>query len=165
MGMITSGNAASYESWARSNGSSCLRSMLLIESKSLSHVTQTQGEGTFMKQGSRVGLAVGFLFVFTFVFSLIGPAALAQMPQPFSADFSSASPDGMKKTGKWFFSPPKMRIDMNMPQGNGPLSGNVSMIIDGSTHTSYMVMPQAQMYMEIEASGARDMQGLRNLES
>jgi len=118
-----------------------------------------------MKQGSRVGLAVGFLFVFTFIFSLIGPAALAQMPQPFSADFSSASPDGMKKTGKWFFSPPKMRIDMNMPQGNGPLSGNVSMIIDGSTHTSYMVMPQAEMYMEIEASGARDMQGLRNLES
>jgi hypothetical protein len=115
-----------------------------------------------MKRCLRVGLAVSSLFVFCI---LASSSALAQKPQPFSADFSSAGADGIKKTGKWFFSPPKMRIDMTMPQGGGPFSGNVTMIIDGATHVSYMVMPQAQMYMEIKASGERDMQGVRNLES
>jgi Domain of unknown function (DUF4412) len=116
-----------------------------------------------MKQCIRVGLAVWFSFIFVFVWA--GSSALAQAPQPFSADFSSTGADGMKKTGKWFFSPPKMRIDMTMPQGNGPFDGNVTMIIDGSTHISYMVMPQAKMFMEIQATGANDVQGLRNLES
>ena len=58
-----------------------------------------------------------------------------------------------------------MRVDMTMPQGNGPFSGNVTMIIDSKTHVSYMLMPQAKMYMEIQPSGARDVQGMRNLES
>jgi hypothetical protein len=119
----------------------------------------------FMKQCTRVGLAIWSVFVLIFIFNVVGVPALAQMPQPFSADFSSTSPDGMKKTGKWFFAPPKMRMDMTVPQGNGPFGGNVTMIIDGNTHTSYMLMPQAQMYMEIEASGPRDVQGVRNLES
>lgn len=53
---------------------------------------------------------------------------------------------------------------MSMPQGN-PFGGNLSMIIDGASHTGYMLMPQAQMYMEIHAEGSTDVQGMRNLES
>jgi hypothetical protein len=111
----------------------------------------------------RVCVAVCVLFI------LAGLSAQAQRPQPFSADFATTSASGVKTTGKWFFSPPKMRMDMTAPaqsKGNGsPFGGNVSMIIDGTTKTSYMLMPQAQMYMEFQAEGSRDMQGMRNLES
>jgi outer membrane lipoprotein-sorting protein len=114
-------------------------------------------------QRVRIQLTVLVLFV------LASVAAQAQKPQPFSADFASTSANGRKTTGKWFFSPPKMRMDMTTPpeaQGKGsPFGGNVSMIIDGTTKTSYMLMPQAHMYMEIQATGAQDMQGMRNLES
>jgi hypothetical protein len=112
-----------------------------------------------MKQCIRVSLAVLFLV-------LASSWARAQKPQPFSADFSSTSADGMKKTGKWFFSPPKMRMDITMAQGgSSPFGGNVSMIIDGNAHINYMLMPEQHMYMEIEATGTRDVQGVRNLES
>jgi hypothetical protein len=113
-------------------------------------------------QRVRIHLAVLVLFV------LAGLPALAQRPQPFSADFATTSANGTKNSGKWFFSPPKMRMDMTAPaqsKGSNPFGGNVSMIIDGSTKTSYMLMPQAQMYMEIQAEGPRDAQGMRNLES
>jgi hypothetical protein len=112
-----------------------------------------------MKQRIRVSLAIFVLF-------LASSWARAQKPQPFSADFSTTTADGMKKTGKWFFSPPKMRMDITMAQGgSNPFGGNVSMIIDGSTHVNYMLMPEQHMYMEMQASGARDAQGVRNLES
>jgi hypothetical protein len=110
----------------------------------------------------RVCVAVCVLFI------LAGLSAQAQRPQPFSADFATTSASGMKTTGKWFFSPPKMRMDMTTPaqgKGNSPFGGNVSMIIDGTTKTSYMLMPQMQMYMEMQAEGSRDTQGMRNLES
>jgi outer membrane lipoprotein-sorting protein len=113
-------------------------------------------------QKVRIQLAVLALFV------LASVAAQAQMPQPFSADFSSTTPNTPAKTGKFYFSQSKMRMDMTMPQGQGkgsPFGGNVSMIINSTTHTSYMLMPQAHMYMEIQATGAQDMQGMRNLES
>jgi hypothetical protein len=59
-----------------------------------------------------------------------------------------------------------MRMDITMAQGgDNPFGGNVSMIIDGSTHINYMLLPAQRMYMQIEATGARDAQGLRNLES
>jgi Domain of unknown function (DUF4412) len=120
-----------------------------------------------MKQGIRFGLA-RVLFVSIFVFVVAGLSALAQKPQPFSADFATSTPNGIKMTGRWFFSPPKMRMDMTSPaqsKGTSPFGGNMSMIIDGSTKTSYMLMPQAQMYMEMQAQGSRDMQGMHNLES
>jgi hypothetical protein len=117
-----------------------------------------------MQKCTRVGLAAWFLVV-VFIFNFAGSRIMAQTPQPFSADLLSVSPDGVKKTGKWFFSSPKMRVDMTMPQGKGPFGGNVTMIIDGSSHNGYMLMPQAGMYMEIQATGGRDMQGMRNLES
>jgi hypothetical protein len=110
----------------------------------------------------RIHLAVFVLLV------LAGLPALAQRPQPFSADFSTTTANGTKTSGKWFFSPPKMRMDMTTPaqgKGNSPFGGNVSMIIDGTTKTTYMLMPQAQMYMEIQAEGPRDTQGMRNLET
>src|SRR5215469_13222928 len=69
-------------------------------------------------------------------------------PQPFSADFSVKTKNGSTMGGKWFFSPPKMRMDMTqMPESaaKSPLGGNMSMIIDGSTQTSYMLMPAMQM--------------------
>jgi hypothetical protein len=112
-----------------------------------------------MKQCIRVSLSVLLLV-------LASSWAHAQKPQPFSADFSTTTPDGAKKTGKWFFSSPKMRMDITMAQGGGnPFGGNVSMIIDGSTHISYMLMPEQHMYMEMQATGDRDAQGVRNLES
>ena len=91
------------------------------------------------------------------------------VPQPFSADVSTTTKNGTKMGGKWFFSPPKMRMDMTqMPEnaGKSPM-GNVSMIIDGSTQTSYMLMPQMQMYMEIHANSpqGRMNPGMSNLQN
>jgi len=116
-----------------------------------------------MKQCTRFGPAVWFTFILVVAFA--GSPAMAQTPQPFSADFSSTSPTSGTKTGKWFSSPPKMRVEMTMPQDSGPYSGDVTMIIDGKTHAGYVLMPQAHMYMEIQPNGARDEQGMRNLES
>lgn len=63
-------------------------------------------------------------------------------PQPFSADFASTSSNGKKTNAKMYFSPPNMRWDAN---SNGQ---NVSMIVDGSTQTSYMIMHDRHMYIE-----------------
>lgn len=112
-----------------------------------------------MKQHIRAIVMVGFLLV------LAGASAIAQMPQPFSADFTQGTANGRKVTGKWYLSGPKMRMEMNAPQQakSGPFGGNMVMIVDSGTKTAYMLMAQAQMYMEIPASGARDMQGMQNL--
>jgi hypothetical protein len=78
-------------------------------------------------------------------------AALAQMPQPFSADYSTTSANGnANMKGKFFFSPPKVRMDMadtGQRQG-GPFGGKMSMIMDGDAKMAYMLMPEQQMYME-----------------
>ena len=76
----------------------------------------------------------------------------AQKPQPFSADFSNTNPNGEKITGKIYFSPPNRRIDVSsMPEARGP-RGPVSIIWNGSTQTTYMLMQQQQMYMEFHAN-------------
>lgn len=88
-------------------------------------------------------------------------------PQPFSADFAATTHNGQKMMGKWYFSAPKMRIDMtSMPQsgqGRNPFGDNMAMIFDGSTGTSYMLMPQMQMYMEMRGNSERMSPGMANL--
>lgn len=92
----------------------------------------------------------------TLSFAIMLYAAFAQMPgQPqFSADMKMTNqhmPDGM--TGKLFFDAGKMRMDMQMAAGRGPMGGNVSMIHNGATKTSYMLMNDEKMYMEMKSNG------------
>ena len=114
-----------------------------------------------MKNRMTIRLAVCALLVFAV------SALYAQMPQPFSADMTTTMAGGQQKmSGKIYFSPPKMRFDMTaMPESHGqsPFGGNMSMIIDGSTQSSYMLMPQQQMYMEFHGTSDRMNPGARNL--
>jgi outer membrane lipoprotein-sorting protein len=74
-------------------------------------------------------------------------AVQAPQPQPFSADMTmTTGKGGENMTGKVFFSLPKTRMDMT---AHGQ---NMSMITNGSTQTSYMVMHQQHMYMEMHAN-------------
>jgi hypothetical protein len=74
-------------------------------------------------------------------------AVQAPQPQPFSADLTVTSPkNGENVTGKIYYSLPKMRWDMN---AHGQ---NVSMITNSGTQTSYMIMHQQHMYMEMHAN-------------
>ena len=107
-----------------------------------------------MKTISRLGIA----------FVILTACAFAQapgMPQ-FSADMKMTNqrmPDGVN--GKLFFDKGKMRMDMNMPQGRGPMGGNVSMIHDTEKKTSYMLMNDQKMYMEMAGGGGRMGRGPR----
>ena len=86
--------------------------------------------------------------------------ALAQTPQPFSADFTTTMQNGNRTTGKWFFSPPKMRIDVtSMGNSDNPMS----VIIDSGTQTTYMLMPQQQMYIETHGTSGQTPAGLSTL--
>lgn len=77
------------------------------------------------------------------------PAAQAQMPTlpQFSADMhvSHAGGRGESVDGKVYFGGKKIRMDMNS-QGH-----EMEMINDLGAKTSYMIMPQQQMYMEFHA--------------
>src|SRR5262250_177227 len=102
-----------------------------------------------------------------FILLILGVlSARGQMPQPFSADVTISMANGRKMTGKYYFSPPKFRMDMNsMDKAQGPFGGNVSMIMDLTTQTSYMLMPQMQMYMETHGTSDRMSPGMKNLEN
>jgi outer membrane lipoprotein-sorting protein len=93
----------------------------------------------------RLSLAIALCIVL-----FLAIPALAQMPQPFSADMSSTSANGnVNMKGKVFFSLPKFRMDMaDTGERHGPFGGKMSMIVDGDTKTAYMLMPEQQMYME-----------------
>lgn len=116
-----------------------------------------------MKRNTLVQLILCTAFALT-----VSPVCIGQLgaPQPFSADFATTTHNGQKMTGKWYFSTPKMRIDMtSMPQpsqGRNPFGGNMAMIFDGSTGTSYMLMPQMQMYMEMHGNSDRMSPGMAN---
>jgi hypothetical protein len=71
---------------------------------------------------------------------------LAQLPGavPFSGDLTIKSKSGEAMTGKMYFSGSKMRWDMN---AKGRES---AMLVDFPTQTSYMIMPQQKMYMEMK---------------
>lgn len=94
------------------------------------------------------------------VLPLLSISVLAQMPQPFSADMSSTSANGnVNMKGKAFFSLPKMRMDMadNGQRQGGPFGGKMSMIVDGDAKVAYMLMPEAQMYMEFPVDAKNPM--------
>ena len=100
------------------------------------------------------------------VLLLVASAAFAQMPQPFSADFTTSTHNGEKVTGKWFFSTPNMRVDMNSMPGRdqGPMAGPVSMIADAASQTNYMLLHGPHMYMEFHGDRQNSMSpGLRDL--
>lgn len=75
-----------------------------------------------------------------------------QMPQPFSADYSTTSASGnLNMTGKAYFSLPRMRMDINSAGSGrqaGPFGGKMGMIVDVPAKTMYMLMPEQRMYME-----------------
>jgi outer membrane lipoprotein-sorting protein len=75
----------------------------------------------------------------------------AQRPQPFSADIAISAPKGENMNGKIYMNLPRSRWDMT---SHGQ---NVSMITDGSTQTSYMIMHQQRMYMEIHGNQSNPM--------
>ena len=84
------------------------------------------------------------------VAALATPAAQAQMPTlpQFSADMHiNAGGRGESTDGKIYFGGKKIRMDMNM-RGQA-----AQMINDLTTQTTYMIMPQQQMYMEFHAGG------------
>jgi hypothetical protein len=86
--------------------------------------------------------------------------ALAQMPQPFSADMSTTSANGnVNMKAKVFISVPKMRFDMSeTDQRQNSLFGHkMNMIVDGDSNMAYILMPDAQMYMEFLADAKNPM--------
>ncbi len=90
-----------------------------------------------MKQRAYVKPALCILLLLA-----IAPA-WAQMPQPFSADYSTTSANGEDKVaGKMYFSMPRIRIDYSA-RGQ-----NMAMIVDSTAHVMYFIMPAQQLYME-----------------
>lgn len=100
-----------------------------------------------MKQNLFARLAACML-----LFLAVSAAFGYQMPQPFSADTSTTSANGnLNMSGKMYISMPRMRMDMNNA-GNGkaagPFGGKMSIIVDATAKTMYMLMPEQHMYME-----------------
>jgi Domain of unknown function (DUF4412) len=87
-------------------------------------------------------------------------SALAQMPQPFSADMSTTSNSSVQMKGQFHFSAPNIRMDMTdtgAQRRGGPGGGKMSMIVDGAKKTSYTLMHDQQMYMELSANSVSPM--------
>jgi len=82
-----------------------------------------------------VGVGIVFIFICT--------QAFAQFPTPFTADMSFKAKTGDAMTGKYYVSNSKMRMDMNA-RGH-----DMSTITDPATKTSYMLIHQQKMYMEV----------------
>ena len=79
-------------------------------------------------------------------------------PQPFSADYSMTIIGGDKTTGKLYFAPPKMRIDVTsrpQKQSMGPFGGNMTFIMDSSTQVADILVPQMQIYVEVYGNSSR----------
>lgn len=72
-------------------------------------------------------------------------------PQPFSSDMAVTTKTGEKMPGKFYFSPPKLRMDMSS-RGH-----DVAVITDGKTQTSYIIMSEQHMYMEMHAGQSSPM--------
>jgi hypothetical protein len=79
--------------------------------------------------------------------------ALAQMPQPFSADFSTTSANGnVHVKGKFFVSVPNMRMEMadyGQRQTADAFGVETTIIADVTTKMAYMLRPEQQTYMEM----------------
>ena len=102
-------------------------------------------------------LSVAFAACVLVVWSVL---ALAQMPQPFSADMSTTSANGnVNMKAKVFISLPKMRFDMSDTdqRQNNPFGRKMNMIVDGDSNMAYILMADAQMYMEFSADAKNPM--------
>lgn len=111
---------------------------MIYKSRTLDHVLLW---GKRVKQHMYLKLAICSLLVL-----MVAPcfAVQAARPQPFSADMAvTGTKNGENVTGKVYFSLPRTRIDM-IAQGK-----KISMISNGSTQTSYMVMHDQHMYIEM----------------
>lgn len=73
-------------------------------------------------------------------------AQLSSPPQ-FSTDMTTKSPGGESTHGKMYFGGTRVRIDTNAG------GREVQIINDLAKKTSYMIMPQQKMYMEMSATG------------
>lgn len=94
----------------------------------------------------RVRIAVISALILLFV---AVPAVLAQKPTPFSADMKMTMGEGMGMDGKVYFGGQKIRMEMNTPRGQSV------MIVDPEKKTTYMLMPEQKMYMEMNAAMAQ----------
>jgi hypothetical protein len=87
------------------------------------------------------------------IVALLSVPALAQMPQPFSADFSRTSANGnVHVKGKFFVSAPKMRMEMadsGQQEAAGAFGVRTTIITDVTTKMAYMLMPEPQMYIDM----------------
>ncbi len=72
------------------------------------------------------------------------PSVLAQ--QPFSADLRMTMGESMNMDGKVFFSGQKIRMEMKMPRGL------TITIVDPAKQTTYMLVPEQKMYLEMNAA-------------
>ena len=101
-----------------------------------------------MKKSPYVSLMFRVLFVL-----VLSAVAVGQVytPQPFSADIAATSHNGQQMTGKYYFSPPSFRMDMAQK------GQSLSVIVDGSTQTSYTVMHDRHMYIETKANQTNPM--------
>lgn len=83
------------------------------------------------------------------VFVAIAMVAVAQVPAPpsFSADMSVVQPKERPMKGKMYMGGGKMRMDMSHE------GGKMSIITDPAKKTTYMVMHDQQMYMEMSMDG------------
>lgn len=95
-----------------------------------------------MRTMRNLSAAMGFLILTAAV-----PAQVSGPPQ-FSADMSATSPRDRGMKGKMYMGPAgRMRMDMNA-EGQ-----RMTMITDGPKKTSYMLMHDQKMYMEMSAEG------------
>ena len=99
-----------------------------------------------MKRVMRASFAVCVLCL-----AVSSAQAWQAMPQPFSSDLAVTPKSGEKVTGKFYFSPPKTRMDMTA-RGH-----DMSVISDSSTQVGYVLMHQQHMYMETHAGQAGPM--------
>jgi hypothetical protein len=79
------------------------------------------------------------------LFVLFCTQAVAQSLTPFTADVSFKGKDGKQMDGKYLIGTDKVRMDMNA-QGH-----EITTITDVNTKTSYMIMHERKMYMEMHA--------------
>lgn len=99
----------------------------------------------------RLSLNVSVVLIIWLACGLLVPRARAQAPgmaaPSFSADMSATQPKERPMKGKMYMGGGRMRMDMTHD------GGKMSMITDPAKKTTYMVMHDQQMYMEMSMDG------------
>jgi hypothetical protein len=103
-----------------------------------------------VKQNIAVRMAASLLLCL----ALSTSAFAFQGPQPFSADSTTTSTNGnLNMSGKIYVSMPSLRMDIdNASSGKSAMGGKMSMIVNTSNNTNYMLMHDQHMYMEFPAN-------------